>query len=191
MAEPAGAPRQDVADRTVALVGHLRAGEPEGGELLDRLYRGPISRFCWGYLGSVEDAQDAAQDVFCKVLRARHIPDHFRSWLYKIARNHCLNLLRSRARGHGEQTLPSDSKLEAALTGHATRLVKQELRSRLGHLVAALPLAYREVLRLRYVEGLSRAEIADVLELPVSVVKSRLYEGITKLREHTSLLDDR
>ena len=45
------------------------------------------------------------------------------------------------------------------------------------------------MLRLRYAEGLSRAEIAYVLEVPESVVKSRLFEGLKKLREHTSLLD--
>ena len=44
------------------------------------------------------------------------------------------------------------------------------------------------MLRLRYAEGLSRAEIACVLEVPESVVKSRLFEGLKKLREHTSLL---
>ena len=45
------------------------------------------------------------------------------------------------------------------------------------------------MLRLRYAKGLPRAEIAYVLEVPESVVKSRLFQGLKKLREHTSLLD--
>jgi len=72
-----------------------------------------------------------------------------------------------------------------------TRLAKRELRSRTSHLVDALPVSQQEVLRLRYTEGLSRAEIAEVLEIPDSLVKSRLFEGLKKLREHPSLLEDR
>ncbi|MCG8409297.1 MAG: sigma-70 family RNA polymerase sigma factor [Phycisphaerales bacterium] len=56
--------------------------------------------------------------------------------------------------------------------------------------MATLPPTYHEVLRLRHVEGLSRAEIASVLEIPESVVESRLFEGLKKLREHTSLLEN-
>ena len=49
----------------------------------------------------------------------------------------------------------------------------------------------REVLRLRYVEDLSRLEIAEVLDIPESVVKSRIFEGLKKLREHASRLEER
>jgi RNA polymerase sigma-70 factor (ECF subfamily) len=149
-----------------------------------------VLRFCWGCLGSREEAEDAVQEVFCKVLAAEQVPDRFRPWLYRIARNHCLNMLRDKARRKDDRVLPSDSRLDAATTGNLTRLVKRELRSRIAHLLAALPAAYREVLQLRYAEGLSRAEIAEVLELPESVVKSRLFEGLKKLREHSSLLED-
>ena len=56
--------------------------------------------------------------------------------------------------------------------------------------VASLPADQREVLHLRYAEGLSRAEIAEVLELDEKLVKSRLYHGMEKLRLHDSLVDD-
>ena len=64
----------------------------------------------------------------------------------------------------------------------ATRMVNDEMRSRMSRLVEALPDAQREVLRLRYVEALSRAEIAEVVDAPESVVKSRLFEGLRRLR---------
>lgn len=86
--------------------------------------------------------------------------------------------------------MPADSRIEECRTGALTRLVRQEQRSRIMHLVRALPADHREVLCLRYVDGLSRAEIAYSLEIPESVVKSRLFEGLEKLREHTSLLDN-
>ena len=177
-------------DRTSTLVSSLREGNPEAGALLDELYRDVLVRFCWGYLGQVEEAEDAAQDTCCKVLTAKGIPDGFRPWLYKIARNHCLNLLRNRARHKDDVGLPTASHLDELLTGHLTRLVQKEQRDRVGELVRGLPESQREVLRLRYVEDLTRSEIAVVLEIAESLVKSRLFEGLKRLRELIALPED-
>jgi len=86
--------------------------------------------------------------------------------------------------------LPSASQLGTAATGNLTRLLKRENWSRVNHLIKTLPQTQREALSLRYGEGLSRGEIAEVLELPSSVVKSRLFEGLKKLRGHLGLLDN-
>jgi RNA polymerase sigma-70 factor (ECF subfamily) len=182
------APRREAptADMTSSLVVRVRAGDPRAGALLDELYRDALVRFCWGYLGRMEEAEDAVQDICCKVLETRIVPDAFRPWLYKIARNHCLNLRRGRARRKDDRDLPSASQLREALTGQLTRLVRDEQKARLEELVRALPETEREILRLRYVEGLSRPEIAEVLDLDESVVKSRLFEGLQRLREQTS-----
>ena len=179
------------SDLTPSLVVRLRTGDAEAGGLLDQIYRDAMIRFCWGYLGDVEEAEDALQEVFCKALKSTRVPDNFRAWLYKIARNHCLNILRTRARQREGHVLPADSQLGVQWTGNLTRLVREELQSRIVHLLEALPPAEREVLRLRYAEDLSRVEIAYVLEIPESVVKSRLFKSLKKLREHTSLLDER
>jgi RNA polymerase sigma-70 factor (ECF subfamily) len=174
-------------EATPTLIIRLREGDSGAADLLDRLYRDAIHRFCFGYLASHEEAEDAVQDVFCKVLATDQVPEQFRPWLYRVARNHCLNILRTRARRREGQALPPESRLDASWTGNLTRLVKRELRSRIGHLVAALPVASREVLQLRYTEGLSRAEIADVVGVSESIVKSRLYEGIKRLRDEASM----
>ena len=183
-----GIPSQD-RDATPALVSRLRSGDADAAGLLDEFYRDALTRFCWGYLGSMDESEDALQDIWFKILTASQIPDAFRPWVYKLARNHCLNLLRSRAKRKDGQELPAASQLDAFLTGQLTRLVKDETKSRLNELVAKLSGQQRETLRLRYVEGLSRVEIADVLEIPASVVKSRLFEGLKKLRDQASLLE--
>lgn len=170
-------------EQTPHLVERLRAGDAEAGALLNRVYREALVRFCWGYLGSLDQAEDAVQDICFKVLSASEVPDRFRSWLYRIARNHCVNLLRDRATRKDDRRLPSASMPADTLTGHLTRLVKDEARSRLLELVASLSDAQREVLRLRYVEDLSRSEIAEVLGVPESVIKSRLFEGLKRLRD--------
>lgn len=178
-------------DLTPSLVIRLREGEAGAGELLNQLYRDAIYRFCWGYLGNSEAAEDAVQDVCFKVINSSEIPDNFRPWLYRIARNHCLNLLRGRRRRRDAGSLPTDSGVAESRTGQLTRLAKKESTLRLYELIGSLSNSQQEVLRLRYVEGLSRAEVAEILEIPESVVKSRLFEGLKKLRAHASLLDDR
>ena len=151
---------------------------------LEPFAREAMLRFCRGYLGSNDDAEDAVQEISCKVLEAGGAAPRPRAWLYAIARNHCLNALRTRARLHVDPTSPSRLDLAADVTGHLTRLVREENRAHLGAALAKLGESQREILRLRYVEDLSRDEIAEVLDLPISIVKSRLFEGLEKLRAH-------
>lgn len=176
---------------TPSLVVRLRDGEPDAAALLDDLYRDALYRFCWGYLGGSEEAEDAVQDICFKVLSAKEVPERFRPWIYRVARNHCLNVLRGRGRRKDGHPLPSASRLHVALTGQLTKLANDELRLRMADMVDALSDSHREVLRLRYAEDLSRAEIAEILELPESVVKSRLFEGLKRLREQAGELEER
>ena len=180
-------PKPPAVDLTPSLVLRLRQGDSAAGALLDEIYRQKLIRFCFGYLGDAEAAEDVVQDVFCKVLEDHTIPDNFRAWVYRISRNRCLDVLRTRARKKESHQLPSESQLDAEITGNLTRLVRCEQKARLRHLLAGLPANQREVLRLRYTEDLSRAEIAEVLSIRESVVKSRLFEGVEKLRQHESL----
>jgi len=165
------------------LIEKLKARDPSALAALDGECRNALLRFCWSYLGEMTLAEDAVQEVWRRILAAGEIPDHIRPWLYKVARNYCLNMLRDLARRRDRARLPSGSQMEAELTGQLSRLVRREQGARLAELVASLSDAQREVLHLRYVEELSRAEIAEVLELPESVVKSRLFEGLNRLRE--------
>jgi RNA polymerase sigma-70 factor (ECF subfamily) len=168
----------------------LRRGEDHAARALSDAYGPAMLRFCWGYLGQLSDAEDAVQDVLCKALAAPRRAENLRAWLYKVARNHCLNLLRGRRRRRDGGPLPSASRLPAGLTGPLTGLARGEQRSRLRHMVAALPAAYREVLMLRYAEGLTRGEIAEVLDAPETTVKNRLFEGLRRLRAHAGLLEE-
>ena len=170
-----GAARPTLADR-------LRARAPGARDDLVAEYRPAIVRYAHGYLGDAAAAEDAAQDVLMKALSASHTPDAVRPWLYRIARNHCLNLLRN-ARVRGEVALPERPAFADSATGHLTRLVRMENEAELLSRVASLTPDHREVLDLRYGEDLSRDEIAHVLDLPPSVVKSRLYEAMKRLRD--------
>ena len=180
---------EDGLDLTPADVIRLRQGDPDAAALLDRLYRERLLRFCWGYLSRMDEAEDAVQDIWHKVLQASEVPNRFRAWVYRIARNHCNNLVRNRKRRKDQAALPPASEIGDALTGQLTRLLKHEDLSRLRTMVESLSEAHREVLRLRYVENLGYSEIAMVLDIPKSVAKSRVFEGMKKLREQADLLE--
>jgi len=173
-------------DSSSQLVSFLREKNPAAGALLHTLYRESLLRFCRGYLGEREASEDAVQDICVRVLTTSDVPDLFRPWMYRIARNHCLNLLRARVQRKEGHILPAPSQVYDTMTGNLTRLVRDEAGQRLAELFLRLSDEQREAIRLRYVEDLSRGEIAAVLEVSESVVKSRIFEGLKKLRELAS-----
>lgn len=177
-------------DLTPTLVVKLREGNTAAARFLDQLYRPRLTRFCLGYLGQWDEAEDVVQDVFYKVLAATTVPENFRPWIYEICRNRCLDVLRGKNRKLDDQSLPASSYVAAQLTGSLTKIVKGENREHLLKRLEALPVDQREVLLLRYTEGLSRAEISQVLGVPENLVKHRIYNGLEKLRRHKSLSDD-
>ena len=184
-------PGRELDCQTRTLVANLGAKRPAAAQHLDQVYRGVMLRFVMGYLHDHQEAEDVIQDVFCRVLRAEHLPavESFRPWLYKIARNCCLSLLKERGKRGRPQELPVASQLGVMHTGMLTRLVRREEQERLAELVESLPIEQREVLRLRYGEGLSRKDVAEVLSVAESVVKARLFAGLKGLREAAARME--
>ncbi len=175
------------------LVASSVAGDRSAFDVLvlrwDRKIQGAIYRL----IGSEEDARDLCQEAFLKAYRGLSAfkgEARFSSWLYQIA----LNLCRDRMRRRRGRTLVSLDALEA--DGHAPVLrddttaldlvLTRDLQHRVKAAVLALPEEQREVIVLKEYEGLTFQQIADVLDLPVSTVKTRLYRGLDKLKERLS-----
>lgn len=168
-------------DPTPTLVQRFRAGDPAAGDELAGLHRPALLRFTRRYLGHDADAEDAVQEVFARVLQTETVPRDFRVWAFTIARNVCLNRLR--ARGAPVLRLATGVDLAEDRSGELTRMARAEDAEALGSVLERLSDAQREVLVLRYLEDLGREEIAEVLGLTVAVVKSRLFEGVQRLRD--------
>jgi RNA polymerase sigma-70 factor (ECF subfamily) len=183
-------PKNPERDMTPSLVVQLRNGKADAGRLLDQLYRERLTRFCLGYVGTLDEAEDIVQDAFYKVLCNAAVPDNFRAWIYEICRNRCIDRLRAKNRRLGDQPLSAYSHMADHLSGNLTRLLRGEQRAHLWRRLAELPAEQREVLLLRYTERLSRSEISEVLKIPEKLVKSRIYNGLEKLRKHDSLAGD-
>ena len=166
-------------DRLVAMV---RAGGDGAFEVVVERYQQRLVVFCRNMVRSEEDARDLVQEVFASAHRAmlrdeRHI--HLKAWLYKIARNRCLNHLRR----------PQPIAVETIETFEGTGASAEEAleqRDGLKQLVADvqdLPETQRSALLLREMEGLSYEQIAAVLDKTVPAVKSLLVRARVSLAE--------
>ena len=137
-------------------------------ELMYDRYGDTLFRVCFSILVSHSDAEDAVQDVFCKYMDKRPVfsdEEHAKAWLLRVASNHCKDMLRAR-KVRSSLTLEEIEDYE----------IEPEQSEILSH-VFALPVKYREVIVLHYLEGYGIKEIARVLSLGESAVKMRLTRG--------------
>ena len=178
------------ADPDWELIVRVAAHDREAfAELVERHHR-RLLRVCERLLGDAEDARDAVQEVFLKVLRkAGGFRPHalVSTWLYRIAVNHCLNQLRRRRLVRMISLSPAADDAEAALEPPEERPdAERELASKqrwraTRRAIAALPPSQRTVLVLARFEGLSYREIADTLGITLGAVESRLVRAMRTL----------
>ena len=139
---------------------------------------------------SPADAEDAVQEAY---LRAMRFFDSFRggdnrAWILKIVRNTCYSWTRKKRTAGSEEpfdetTHSTEEKRESV----ESKLVAQEESERVRNALAALPQAFREVLVMREIEGLSYKEIADVMGVPMGTVMSSLSRARHKMREQLQM----
>lgn len=140
-----------------------------------------LYRFCFSIVGNREDAQDALQNTMVKALRAlageqRQI--ELKPWLYRIAHNESIDLLRKRrseARIDPELLVSTSDPQEAAATSERLQVLLADL--------ARLPERQREALVMRELAGLSFAEIGQAFETSPEVARQTLYEARLSLRQ--------
>lgn len=175
------------------LARHL-AGEPEALADLFRRYRGLAYRVAHRLLGNEADALDAVQDGFVKVLT--HLDgfegrSSFKTWLLRVVTNAALDLGRQRGRReqhHRDETVPGDWELPGPVAEPGRELERADLRRLLNDALARLPEAQRRTFVLHVDGELSYREVADVLEISIGTVMSRLFYARQKLR---ALLSER
>lgn len=165
------------------LVAMVRAGDPSAFELIVDRYQGRLLGFCRQMLSSTEDAEDVLQEVFVNAHRAmlrdeREI--NLRPWLYRIARNRCLNHLR-KPTADAQESMDMVPAVEASSTAERVHN-REEFRQILGD-VNKLPETQRSALLLREMDALSYEEIAAAMDTTVPSVKSLLVRARISLAE--------
>ncbi len=176
------------------LVERYLQGEATAFDLLLKRYQSGIYFMIRQYFPREERAEEIFQEVFLKVLerlRSLESSGSLRAWLYTLCRNHCIDRLRYEARRpeipespqEGEDHLsflsqtPDDSPDAAALA------YRHELSRGLAQALLSLPLEQRETFVLREQGGLSLEEIAELMQVSVNTVKSRMRYALSHLRK--------
>lgn len=181
--------RMDLSDDQI--IERTLAGETEAFGLLVRRWENPIYGLSLRMLGRDEDARDVCQETFLAAyrnLRKFRGDAKFSSWLYRIALNACHTRLRRQDNGLAQSLdtqdddgrsmeladLSSESASDSMLRDQRALILRRALQ--------AIPAEMRQVIVMKEYEDLTFAEIAEILQIPVSTVKSRLYTGLQQLR---------
>jgi RNA polymerase sigma factor (sigma-70 family) len=160
-----------------------RAGNPGAFEAIVDRYQGRLLGFCRQMLHSTEDAEDVLQEVFVNAYRAMLADEreiNLRPWLYRIARNRCLNHLR-KPTADAQESMDMVPAVEAASTAEKVHN-REEFRQLLTD-VGKLPETQRSALLLREMDAMSYEEIAQAMETSVPSVKSLLVRARISLAE--------
>jgi len=170
------------ADAELELIAQAQQGDRRAFGELVRLNREGVINVVYRMCGDVNLAEDAAQEAFVRAWQ--HLPNYrprspFRNWVYRIATNVALDVLRREKETIDVDALP----LAASDGGPEATVERKERGERVRQAVLALPPASRVVLVLREYEGLSYQEIADTVGIPIGTVMSRLNYARTRLRQ--------
>ena len=153
----------------------LAKGDPNALGGLYELYSDKIYRYTYRMLGNRADAEDATAETFLRVLRRSkdlRADGAFKTWIFRIARNLCIDKMRQ----HKLLELPNDTQYSGVEERAAIKItVHQALKD--------LPEEYQEPLILCDLNSISAKEAAEVLNISVPALKSRLYRGRRALRD--------
>ena len=141
-----------------------------------------IRRYAARLLSDPESAQDVAQEVFLRLEQNREEILQPRAWVYRTARNLVVDLFRKKGKMDHSDEAVDNLPAEATRFSPALLAEKKETIEMLNKKMNNLSARHREVLRLKFQEGLKYAEIAEVLELSVPTVGWLIHEAVTKLR---------
>jgi len=181
-----------VADREIIdveepVIKAIRAGDRQTFAEFVRRHKGWVRGVIYGVLGDADRIDDVAQQVWTTVWqRVGELRDskRWRPWLYRLARNAATDAGRDTTRRR-DRALKSASVLGWAASESTPdrELLAGERRRAVLEAIEALPILYREPFVMRHVTGWSYAEIAEVLDMPVDSVETRLVRARRLLRE--------
>lgn len=167
----------------IALAAALIAGAPGAAEEFITLFRQKVFQYSYMMCRQREDAEEVAQETLLRAFRrisTLRDPSRVRTWVFRIARNVCFVSRRKSRFG------PAWEEPIAVVRDHAAgperQLLGNEMKRRLDEALAVLPQGQRAVFLLREFEQLSTEETAEVLDVSVDVVKTRLSRARRALR---------
>lgn len=186
--------RGDSVPADAELVRQALAGSQEAYRVILTRYQRPVFSLIRRMVGEAAIAEDVAQEVFVKAFHALDSFDQrrkFSSWLFKIAHNSAIDQLRRRRLDtvalettDSEQVDLVTVIADMAAESPETRMERRDLAAAIEGAVSSLRPEYREVVVLRFQEGLAYEEIAEVTGLPLGTVKTHIFRARKAMVRH-------
>ena len=186
-----------------SIIAELQAGSENAYEWLIAHYHQPVYGLVYRILNDPADAADTTQEVFLKVFRGIkrfHGEASLKTWIYRIALHEASNQRRWWFRHKRRETTMESPVADEENQGFALKetlidlhdspfecAAQEEVRSKVEEELAQVPEPYRTTVVLRDIEGLSYEEIAEILEVSLGTVKSRLMRGRFALKKRLEL----
>jgi RNA polymerase sigma-70 factor (ECF subfamily) len=177
------------------LLGLYTRGELDAMEVLLERYKRPVFSFVLRLVGDRARAEDLLQETFLRLIEHANSFEgnaKLKTWLFKIARNQCIDESRRRAHrkhpsldqpmGHDPDGANLHERVPSRDAAADRRTVGNELKVRMTVAIDALPEDQREVFLLRQVQNLAFKEIAEITGVPENTVKSRMRYALERLQ---------
>lgn len=171
-------------------------------ELVD-LYKDKIYNLAYRMLGNRQEAEDVVQETFLRMYTNLDRYDEsykFSTWIYRIGTNLCIDRLRKRrltfsldAEQQDGEGLDGYSMLHSNEATPEKQLIISETQAQIHNAIEKLPEKYKSIVILKYLHDLSLQEISEIVDMPVSTIKTRVHRGRELLRkklQHTNVLFD-
>src|SRR5262245_47447576 len=176
-------PSGDVRSADLELAGRIRAGDGMAFEELYQVHATRLYNLAYRMAGTAQDAEDLLQEIFLLAYRklgSFRGESSLGTWLYRLAMNHCLDVLRSRQARMGQQTdsLDDETGYVPAAKGQIGAVSRIDLERAIGH----LPPACRAAFLLHDVEGFGHQEVGAMLGISEGTSKSQVHKARLRIR---------
>lgn len=169
-------------DQDAELVERYLTGDTAAFDEIMIRYERQIYRICYRFVENREDAMDLAQEVFIKAfehLATFRRESSLKTWLYRIAMNHCINHVKK----HSQEFVEVTEYTGSVHSSVQAQLEDSEQRAHFRRLVKLLPPKQKAILELRINEQLSYEEIARISGRSISTIKASVFFALEKLRK--------
>lgn len=171
----------------------VKKGDQNAFAEIVELFKDKVYQLCYRMVGNAHDAEDIAQEAFIRAyvnINSYDINRKFSTWLYRIATNLSIDRLRKRkpdyfldAEIEGTEGLTMYSQISSDELQPDEMVESLEFQEWIQQEINELPVMYRSVIVLKYIEELSLKEIGEILDLPIGTVKTRIHRGREALRK--------
>jgi RNA polymerase sigma-70 factor (ECF subfamily) len=178
-------PTGDVRSADLKLAERIRSGDAASFDELYHQHAGRLYNLAYRMAGTANDAEDLLQDIFLLAYRklgSFRGESSLGTWLYRLAMNHCLDVLRSRQSRMGQQTDSLDE--DGAMEPTAAPALGAVSRIDLDRAISRLPHACRAAFLLHDVEGFGHHEVGAILGISEGTSKSQVHKARLRIRAY-------